>query len=270
MIEGKIDTVKALVMSDIHASHYAGITHPEWQLSLKNKNLRKHGFAILERKMWDWFTKTVKEIGPVDYLIINGDTVEGNGSRTGGTELITTDRAEQVRMAVKVISQVKVNKSIFMFHGSTGHTGCEEDWDEAVADKLGCPIYEKQHLDIKGVVFDVRHHCGGSGKNNARNTELLNQFTLNNEEYSAGKAKLSDIVIRSHRHFYTDVSGPRPNTRAFNTPGLQGPGSKYARKLSGHTPDVGLLVIEVGDNKSWDYDTYLMPYDTAGEYTKVE
>lgn len=261
---------KCMFISDIHVGHYAGTTPPEWWLSLKNKNPRKHGFAILQRKMWNWYINTVKNIGPVDYLIINGDSVEGNGSRTGGTELITTDRAEQVRMAVAVINKVEVNKGIFMFHGSAGHVGCEEDWEEFVADKLGCPIFEKKHLDIKGVVFDIRHHCSGSGKNNARNTALLNQFILNNEEYAAGTARLADIIIRSHRHFYTDVSGPRPNTRAFNTPGLQGPGSKYARKLDGYMPDVGFLTIEIGEDKSWNYNTHLMPYDMVGESLKVE
>ena len=46
----------------------------------------------------------LKEVGPVDILVVNGDAIDGHGKKSNGSELLTTDLLQQVDIAVECLS----------------------------------------------------------------------------------------------------------------------------------------------------------------------
>ena len=82
---------RILATGDWHCGHVVGLTPPEWQhQEIGDKYHDK--YARIQRQMWDWFVNAVDKYRPIDRLIINGDLIDGKAFRSGGTELITTDR----------------------------------------------------------------------------------------------------------------------------------------------------------------------------------
>ena len=57
--------------------------------------------------MWEFYTSSVDSLRPIDILICPGDAIDGKGERSGGVELITPDRLEQVRMAAEAVAYAK-------------------------------------------------------------------------------------------------------------------------------------------------------------------
>lgn len=231
---------KLVVISDLHCGHRAGLTPPEYQYNESHTKARQK-YAMIQAAMWDWYSKTVAAIGPVDVLVVNGDAIEGKGERSGGTELIDSDRDGQVEMAEKCIRIMKPN-AIRMTYGTASHTGKEEDWEKVLADKLGADIHSHKFIELDGVTFDFKHKIGSSTIPHGRATAPLRDKLWNAlwaERELQPKAK---IIIRSHVHYF-GVAGDATGL-VFTTPALQGPGSKYgARECSG-TVDVGLMVFE--------------------------
>ena len=84
---------KGIVLTDFHSGHLAGLTPPNWR-SLQPK------WDRLESELWDNYISMIHKHGPYDFGFFLGDLIDGTGARSGGTELITTDRNKQVEIAV--------------------------------------------------------------------------------------------------------------------------------------------------------------------------
>ena len=92
---------RLLVLADLHCGHLVGLTPPAWQTrSPKAGELTKEEkHAAVQREAWAWYKRKVREYGPYDGLVVNGDAIEGCGERSRGTELLTSDRHKQATMA---------------------------------------------------------------------------------------------------------------------------------------------------------------------------
>ena len=77
---------RLVIESDYHCGHWAGLTPPDWYQSGKKG---KH-----QKELWEFRKSVLKDIGRIDFLIVNGDCIDGKGARSGGSELSTSDRAE--------------------------------------------------------------------------------------------------------------------------------------------------------------------------------
>lgn len=85
---------RLVIISDLHCGHRAGLTPPGWQTPLEAPD-RLAAYARQQRVMWSWYAATIAALQPIDVLVANGDAIDGRGSRSGGTELITTDLSAQ-------------------------------------------------------------------------------------------------------------------------------------------------------------------------------
>src|SRR5688572_277655 len=102
---------KLVIISDTHSGHAVGLTPPEFQ-----------GFDRYEparREYWNWFAKEIKALGPIDYLVHNGDACDGKG-KTGGDEHIAASILDQCVIAAEVINFVKARK-VYMVIGTAFH-----------------------------------------------------------------------------------------------------------------------------------------------------
>jgi hypothetical protein len=218
---------------------------------------------MVQREMWKWYAKTLAELQPIDILIGNGDLIEGCGSKSGGTELITRDRNEQVKMAVRLIQEAKAEKNCLL-RGSNGHAGAEEDWEDHVASELGCDIGDHRFFDINGLVFDVKHNTNGGSVPSSKGQGILMDAMWNLvwSEKEAGQPK-ANVFVRSHLHFYHDCVGVIPGSRCFITPALQAAGTKFGERYCRRVVDVGMISFDIQDERRWSWTAHIAELRTA-------
>ena len=245
---------RVVVISDLHCGHVVGLTPPSHDIRHENESDRL--VDSMRRRYWDFYADALDALQPVDVLIVNGDTIDGKGAKSGGTELIASDRAAQIGMAVDAILYAKAGK-VFMSFGTGYHVGDQDDWELGVAREVKAEkIGSHDWLDVNGVIFDYKHHAGSSQTPYGRHTAIAKEHTWNIMWNEHGEYPKSDIIIRSHVHYYGFAGGV--GWWGFTTPALQGYGSKFgSRRMSG-TVDFGLLSFDVEGKEQWTWKAHIL------------
>jgi hypothetical protein len=233
---------RVAILSDTHCGHLAGLTPPEYQIELTKDDQRRNKLALIQTELWNEFTRIVAENQPYDITVFNGDAIEGKGTKTGGTELGSSDRKVQTDMAARVIETVGA-PVVRMTYGTPYHVGNEEDWEDIVAEKVGAKIGSHEWLEINGVILDVKHRVSSSVIPHGRLTALAREVLWNRLWHSRGLQPKADILIRSHVHYYEEMV--HDGCRAVTTPSLQGMGSKFGARMCSGTVDFGLITLDV-------------------------
>jgi hypothetical protein len=243
---------RVVIVSDFHSGHQAGLTHPDFDACPSAAGHRRDLYN-LRRQCWNFYKDKIDALKPIDALIVNGDAIEGKGSRSGGTELITSDRTEQEGMASEAIKYAEAEMIVMSF-GTPYHTGDLEDWESQVAKNVKArKIGGHDWLDVNGLIFDYRHYIGSSSVPYGRSTQISKERVWNLLWAEHGEYPKSDVIVRSHVHYFRAVI--QFGWMGIVTPALQYYGTKYGtRKISG-TVDFGLLSFDVEDkdNFTWAY-----------------
>jgi len=245
---------RILVLSDFHCGHLAGLTPPAWWLTENSdaeSPTKRQKWSEVQRACWSFYESEVKKHAPYDVLFLNGDMIDGSGYRSGGTEQTTTDREEQAEMAV-VAARVGISRKtkVVCTFGTASHTGDAEDFENLVAHDLDAKIGSHEWVDVDGVTFDLKHHCGSSSVPHGRHTAVAKERLWNVLWNEAELAPKSDVIIRSHVHYHSYAGGP--TWLALTTPALQGHGSKYGSRRCNGLVDFGITVFEVNKGEySW-------------------
>lgn len=219
---------RVLAIADLHCGHKGALVPPGHQRTQQQK------------RFWRWWLERCRQVRPVDYLIVNGDAIDGPGHKSGGTELITTDREKQVYMAALCLLPLEARKTI-VTAGTPYHVGNNEDWEKILAASIGGSFHGNYKGSIEGVSFDVKHHVDPSSVPHGPATPLLKQQLW---ELVAGECP--GVIVRSHTHRYLAIENS--NGRCYITPGMQ-LWSKYGeRKVIGRT-DVGFLLFGIDKGK---------------------
>jgi len=242
---------RVLIISDLHCGHIAGLTPPSYlhrpAKSASKKFKEEHR---LRREAFDWYYRKIKSLMPINTLIVNGDLIDGRGERSGGVELIATDRFQQCDMAKELINIVNATKTIITY-GTPYHTGQLEDFEDEIAKDVGAQITGHAWVDINGIKFDCKHKVGSSGVPHGRHTSVAKEKLWNTLWSEHDGAPKSDIFIRSHVHYHNYCGGK--NWLAMTTPALQGPGSKYGIRQCSGTIDFGFLHFDVKPSGNYEY-----------------
>jgi len=234
----------------MHCGHKRGLTPPEWWSASPDKDDAKRQEAY-----YKFYQSTAKGVvdsngGHIDGLIVNGDSIDGKGSKSGAREQITTDRIEQNAMAVECI-KIWNPKWIIMSYGTPYHTGDDENWEDLLAKdlrhELDVPvsISAQETLIVNGLVFDIKHKVGRSAIPHGRHTAAARAAMWNKYWAERKQRPKADIIIRSHVHYYA-ITGDATFT-AFILPALQGLGTEFGARECEGTVDFGLLWFDVGD-----------------------
>lgn len=221
---------RLLAISDTHCGHRAGLTPPKWQHTIKQQDL------------WEIFCAWVNQLRPIDILVLNGDAIQGKGTRSGGTELITSDRHEQGDMAVEIIDFINARDN-YLTYGTPYHTGTDEDFEEVVAHKARAEIRDMLELTVEGVNFNFKHKASSSTVPHGRGTPLARNYIWNILWAEKGIQQKANIIVRSHVHYHSFVGGA--GWLALTTPALQGLGDKYGSRQCEGTVDFGLVTFDI-------------------------
>ncbi len=230
---------RLLTISDLHCGHQTGLTPPGYYVPIKGQKQEK--YAAVRKELWSFFHEKIEIRRPYDLLVINGDALEGKGIRSGGTELITTDRNAQCEIARMIIEYINAPQ-IRMVYGTPSHTGTEEDWEDIIADKVGAHIGSHEWYSINGTMFDFKHKIGSSTIPHGRLTPLAREIMWNRLWHSRGMQPKADVLVRSHDHYFEQCD--HDECLGFITPALQGFGNKFGSRECSGTVDLGFLVFD--------------------------
>jgi len=238
-----------IALGDLHCGHIAGLMPRGW---IKNQS-EFESLHKLESEMLRAYATWTRKFARPDLLIVNGDLIEGKGRKSGGTELVTSDREEQAGMAVKLLKMWNPKKCIITY-GTSYHSGEEEDWERWVAKDMDCEIHNHAQFEIAGIVFDVKHHLSNSTMPHTKGTPLAREILHNLLWTEAEGCERADIVLRSHVHNYFHCDSV--NWDAFSLPGLQAPShNKHGGRRCSQVVNFGILGIQINErNGSWGYD----------------
>lgn len=245
---------RVLVISDLHCGHRSGLTPPEFQYDPENQEKEWAKFGKIQNILWDFYERTIKDLKPIDALLVNGDAVEGKGKKSGGTELITSDRKVQADMAAKCILLAGAKKNV-MTYGTDFHVGGDEDWEDLVAEKVGAKIGSHEWVDVNGLIFDMRHYAGRSIIPHGRLTAPLREQLWNTLWAEIAGYPKADVILRSHVHYHVD--GQVFGKRVFTTPALQ-LHTKYGSRRATGTVDIGILHFDVEDKENYTWKIHLL------------
>jgi len=195
---------RIVVISDTHCGHKFGLTPPGWWASEQTSEdyLVKH--KAFQRSHWEFYASEIERLKPIDIFVLNGDAIEGKAERTGGIELITSDRHEQIRMAAKAIDIAEA-KVVRIVYGTGYHTGKDEDFEALLKEMVACDdVKVSGHLfiDVNGCGFDIKHKIGRSTIPHGRITPLIRAALWNAIWNARGRQPKAQIIIRSHVHYY--------------------------------------------------------------------
>lgn len=203
--------------------------------------------------MWAFFMSALKEIGPVDHLIFNGDLTDGSGKKNGGLELTVSDPLEQAEVAT-AIGKIISPKNAVVMKGTPYHVKTSEgsNIEQLVADKMGCELLDSAKIQINQTIFNVRHKIGRSGIPHGQNTPIARArlWDLLWSEW-VGEPK-SHVLIRSHVHYHAYCGGP--GWIGMTLPALQGH-TEYGGTQCEGIVHFGLVWFDVNDKEgdfSWD------------------
>ena len=246
---------RLVVVSDVHCGHRAGLTPPGWQYSLQDATPSRAAWGGLQRELWNWYTATMNALQPIDWIVCNGDAIDGRGGRNGGVELITTDLEEQAQIAVACLREAQAQNHLIIY-GTPYHVGTEEDFEAYIARELEAHIGGHEWLDINGCIFDFKHKIGSSGVPHGRHTAVARERVWNLLWNERDWAPLARVIIRSHVHYHA-YSGD-PTHLAMTTPALQGPGSKYGVRQCSGVVDFGLVHFDIDEHGGYSWKAHLL------------
>lgn len=243
----------------MHCGHMVGLTHPSDNPQYDDDY---HAEASRYRALvWGWAWGKIRALKKIDLLIHNGDAIDGKGSKSGGTEQIVMDRHEQAKMAANILKRINA-KEIRLTYGTGYHTGNFEDYEDVVAQLVGCPKPSGElNIEVNGVIFNAKHKAGGSQIPHGRMTAQLRDKMWNTLWAARGEYPESDIQIRSHNHYFK--YGGDADSFIVATPALQGYGwNKYGTRIMSGTVDYGFVWFDVYEDGrySFKWEILRMPY----------
>ena len=235
---------RVLACSDLHSGHMVGLTPPAYQFKLNGGRVSaeeapvqkiRNKAARIQRATWEFWRQEIDKLKPIDIVIVNGDSIDGKGSRSGATELISADCNAQVEMAAVALLQTEAKHYVFT-RGTPYHTGEAEDFEDLLADTLArhhntksVKIGNHEWVDVNGVVFDCKHKIGSSQVPHGRFTALARDVLWNLLWSVQEEQPRADVVLRSHVHYHVYLGGG-DEPLAMTLPALQAMGTKFGSR----------------------------------------
>lgn len=250
-----------VIISDLHCGHHFGLC-PSGYGQKESEDIDREKVRLWQEKTWDWYSHKAREIGHIDRLVINGDAIEGNGIRSGATELYEADRTKQAEIAEVCARQFSFDAAT-VIRGTDSHTGDAEAFEDILAKNLGTRAQDHAWLKYAGCTIDFKHHCGGSGTPGGVPPALTRDAVWNLLWAEHEMQPRATVFIRSHLHAFHAVV--EDNFTAITTPALQG-WTKYGGRRMSKTISYGLVEFWISDEGDFAWKRHiLIPRFAAAE-----
>lgn len=259
-MERKAKPIKAInnivVVSDIHAGCQLALCPPSGVRLDEGGDYRPSPF---QQKLWDMWSEFWGKVVP-SYthgepfaVVFNGDAIDG--VHHNSTTQVTHNMTDQVRIAMAILAPVvdQCEGRYYHVRGTEAHVGKSAEHEETLAEQLGAIPYKGQFarndlwIRVGGGLIHLLHHIGSTGSLAYETTALMKELSESYVEAARWGRRPPDMIVRSHRHRYVDLSIPTGNgkARAVVTPAWQGK-TPFCWKIPGArlaTPMFGGIVI---------------------------
>ncbi len=253
---------RGVLISDLHVGSRVGLSHPDY-------GPKRDGYEHIRDLLWSkWKEYSGGEWHRPDFMVINGESVDGQDKRRGGSEQWSTDITEQIACSVELVKMWDAKK-VYVVQGSGYHVNIGETGmcaDELFAQEIGaCKIGPRllSAMDftftVSGVTFHCCHVVGFSQNFAYRGTPLhveMLHSALHGDIDDAGKKLKIQVVVRGHAHYFWHSESA--HSHGFILPCWQ---AKTAfmrqRKPLAVNPNIGFVGVEVHDGK-FSYDKHVI------------
>ena len=251
---------RVVVISDTHCGHRAGLCSPDYQYEIK-KNPRsqtirdRNKFAVIQREIWSWYAKTMKDLQPIDTLFHLGDCIDGNSPKNSGIEEMEVDRLKQCDIAVDCINESKA-KNIILIRGTDYHVGGSTEYENVVYDRITPPGSKKignhewvEFFDGK-IIFDLKHKVGNTTVPYSQGTSISKDRYMNLLWAERDLQPKANIFIRGHIH--KDFFAGDSDFLSLSMPSLQWT-TNYGAKVCSSRVSVGLAVFDLCSDGTYSW-----------------
>ena len=242
-----------LVFSDVHCgSKYAVCSeHPE------KENDTDYKPSPNQRKLLEGWLDCIDNVSQKPTaLVINGEPVDGDNKKTLGDSTWTTNLNDQMNDFAKLIKEIRYDNLIFV-KGSGYHvTKDATNFEQTLAERLGARKYKSVmgnqtsadyecNIEMYGKHINFTHHVSYSGWWLYRSTPIAKELVKMHFAHRENGFH-TDIAIRSHVHYYTEVRFP--HTIGLSTPAWKFPDGFMYRKGEPELPTIGNIEIIIEPN----------------------
>ena len=248
---------RGVVVSDIHAGSIFGMLPPAFETFEGVSKPWNAGQEYLW-KCWDDFTNRAHHFDP-DFIVVNGDVVDGPQRKNQGSELSLIAPQDQVDAAIQTLqllkSRIRPECKWYFTQGTPYHVGEYGGHEEAVAMALGGEKYfsvgtgrlcrEILWLNVDGVIIEAAHHISvAQGFYRLTPLDREMQWSAMSAKDSTQGVPRIDLLIRSHVHYFS--MGEHASKQGITTPCWQLQ-TRYMRKHSTTRmlPNIGGVFLEV-------------------------
>jgi len=249
--------ITVVAVSDLHINFTGGLCPPSVQLDDGGTYLPSKPQRVLWKAWLDFCEKAHSVKNPV-YVILNGDIVEADGSKS--LQHISRNKSTIHDMAMTALSPLTDRaEKVFIVRGTEYHVGQSSPSEEMIAkdlvnivpyDKRGAFSWWYLRTKIAGVRFDVAHHISMGfapwTEKNASN-KLAVQLMY---EYAEWEEPYPHIALRGHMHRLSD-SGINFPIHALTMP-CWCMKSAFTHRIGrgNDMPKIGGLIITCEDGKA--------------------
>jgi len=200
---------RILLLGDLHCGAKGGLTPQAWQIPPSRDDLCQHAWHSLQAEAWDQYLAWLNECGPVDAAILGGDAIDGTSDRSGGTELLTADLAEQCAIAAECLRHVKAGTWTHLY-GTPYHTAAVgQDWDAVLARETGATIHDHCWLEVNSAIIDAKHKAGGASAPAGGDAYLRGEILWSHEWALRHGWPMPTQIVRWHVHRARQVDHAR-------------------------------------------------------------
>lgn len=258
-----------VVFSDTHFGDQLSLCPPE---PIQLDGGGTYTASPIQRKLWEWWVEMWEWVENVTHgepysVAIAGDTMDGR--HHGTTNQITQNLADQKKIALSVLSDVKGKLfgggKLYMIRGTEAHVGPSGENEEMLAMELGAEPdehgnYARNELWIRiggenGALAHILHHIAPSSSNAYETTALMREYAESCAEAGRWHLQTPDFCVRGHRHRYAEIRVPtdRGYGYALSLPGWQLKGPFVWRIAGGRNslPQCGGVLLRQGDEDAY-------------------
>jgi hypothetical protein len=233
-----------VAIGDLHCGHLFGLTPPEWQVDGE--------IGRVQADVWRFYLSALARRKPIHTLIVNGDAIDGKGDKSGGTELITTDRRMQCEIAAEAIRQAGA-ENIVIIYGTGYHTGNDEDWEAVLADMVDATLVGgHEMISVNETIFDCKHHLSSTRAPYHEFTAMAKEVIDAQRRNRAYGEPMPNVILRSHAHIYAELI--KDDVQVIRLPAWQWH-TKFGGRVCGGIVSIGLCWFECEEGGQYKWGT---------------
>jgi hypothetical protein len=246
-------------IGDLHALSRYALVPPRFRPQADRPTSRFYGYV------WECWEHFCKHCPPLDTLVVNGDSLEGETpTQRSPNDALTDSILDQADAAVDILKMIRPKvKRLWLLRGTPFHDQKHFEALELIGEKVKAEPWTDRRrtgevLDLKwqGFGFNISHHQTGGWLYLAGGADRMALMACAAE--AQGKTLKADVIVRSHLHQKRIVQAH--SKWVILLPGWKLPNPYAVQKMeymrAMESCDLGAVLMEVRNGQLVPDDTF--------------